>query len=191
VPRVRPVRLVRHVRHNVPSQASPRCLTLKPPIVFMSADAGWSVLPRVRPVRPVRLVRHNVPIQQARAVLLSNRRLSLCLRMPHGRLCRVSDLSDLSDLSDTTCQFSKPTLSYSQTADCLYVCGCRMVGCAARLTCPTCPTCPTQRAKSSKPELFLFFNFDFYSFTVEVQLYTVYIIAELCSKRQRMFYGKT
>ncbi len=128
----------------------------KPPIVFMSADAGWSVVPRVRHVRPVRHVRHNEPIQQARAVLLSSRRLSLCLRMPDCRLCRVSDPSDLSDMSDTTSQFSKPARSYSQTADCLYVCGCRMVGCAARPTCPTCPTCPTQRAKSSKPELFFF-----------------------------------
>ena len=30
-----------------------------------------------------------------------------------------------------------------QIAHCLYVCGCRMVGCAARLTCPTCPTAST------------------------------------------------
>ena len=67
-----------------------------------------------------------------------------------------------------------------QITHCLYVCGCRMACFAARPTRPTCPTCPTQRAKSSKPELFLFFNFDFYSFSVEVQLYTVYIIAGLC-----------
>ena len=45
---------------------------------------------------------------------------------------------------------------------------------------------PIQQAR-----IISFFNFDFYSFTVEVLLYTVYIIAELCSKRQRMCYGKT
>jgi hypothetical protein len=34
------------------------------PIVFMSANAAWSVLPRVRLVRPVRHVRLNLPNQR-------------------------------------------------------------------------------------------------------------------------------